>query len=103
MAVKNSPKEKIKQRVVPVDTLNKYRAKIDSLADQVKVVMDQVREERVMKDAEMQVAKASNMLDYKDEIINRPRRTWFQTTKERKMSKDASGKEYVGVSSKSRK
>ncbi|KAJ1663045.1 nucleolar DEAD-box protein required for synthesis of 60S ribosomal subunit [Coemansia sp. RSA 1813] len=103
MAVKNSPKDRIKQRVVPLDTLNKYRAKVDSLADQVKEIMDQMREERVMKDAEMQIAKASNMLEHKHEIINRPRRTWFQTTKERQRSKDTSGKEYAGVSSRDRR
>ncbi|KAJ2549618.1 nucleolar DEAD-box protein required for synthesis of 60S ribosomal subunit [Coemansia sp. RSA 1933] len=99
LAVKNSPKDRIKQRVVPLDTLNRFRAKVDSLADQVKEIMDQMREERVMKDAEMQVAKASNLLEHKDEIIARPRRTWFQTTQERKKAKDASGKAYAGVSS----
>ncbi|KAI9503779.1 P-loop containing nucleoside triphosphate hydrolase protein [Coemansia spiralis] len=97
MAIKNSPKDKIKQRVVPAETLNKYRLKVDDLVDQVKSVVDQEREEKLMKDAEMQVTKASNILEHKDEITKRPRRTWFQTTKERKMSKDTSGKEYAGV------
>ncbi|KAJ1665804.1 nucleolar DEAD-box protein required for synthesis of 60S ribosomal subunit, partial [Coemansia sp. RSA 25] len=54
LAVKNSPKDKIKQRVVPNETLNKYRAKVDELADQVKDIIAEERQEKMLNDAEMQ-------------------------------------------------
>ncbi|KAJ1795617.1 nucleolar DEAD-box protein required for synthesis of 60S ribosomal subunit [Coemansia sp. RSA 2599] len=46
----------------------------------------------MFKDAEMQMAKAENLIKFKDEIKNRPRRTWFQTEKERKDAKKATFK-----------
>ncbi|KAJ1642154.1 nucleolar DEAD-box protein required for synthesis of 60S ribosomal subunit, partial [Coemansia asiatica] len=89
MAVKNSPKDRIKQRVVPGQTLNKYRVKVDELASQVKSILEEEKEEKMFKDAEMQMTKADNLIKFKDEIKNRPRRTWFQTEKERKDAKKA--------------
>ncbi|KAJ2657164.1 nucleolar DEAD-box protein required for synthesis of 60S ribosomal subunit [Coemansia sp. RSA 1200] len=94
-AVKHSPSDSVRQRIVPAPALAKYRARVDALADQVKTVVDQIREDRVIKDAEMQAAKAANLLRHKDEIASRPRRTWFQTSAERRRARDAGGKEYA--------
>ncbi|KAJ2806958.1 nucleolar DEAD-box protein required for synthesis of 60S ribosomal subunit, partial [Coemansia furcata] len=96
LAVKNSPKDKIKQRVVPNETLNKYRSKVDELVDQVKDIMAEERQEKMLNDAEMQVTKATNLIQHKDEIKNRPRRTWFQSTKDRKEAKDVADRTYAG-------
>ncbi|KAJ2488549.1 nucleolar DEAD-box protein required for synthesis of 60S ribosomal subunit [Coemansia sp. RSA 2050] len=96
LAVKNSPKDKIKQRVVPNETLNKYRSKVDDLADQVKDIIAEERQEKMLHDAEMQVTKATNLIQHKDEIKNRPRRTWFQSTKDRKEAKDIADRTYAG-------
>ncbi|KAJ1948748.1 nucleolar DEAD-box protein required for synthesis of 60S ribosomal subunit [Linderina macrospora] len=96
LAVKHSAKDKIKQRVVPAETLNKYRSKVDALVDQVKEVMEQEKQEKMLKDAEMEVTKASNLITHQEEIQNRPRRTWFQSTKQRKESKKAADMAYEG-------
>ncbi|KAJ2699346.1 nucleolar DEAD-box protein required for synthesis of 60S ribosomal subunit [Coemansia sp. IMI 209128] len=96
LAVKNSPKDKIKQRVVPNETLNKYRSKVDDLVDQVKDIIAEERQEKMLNDAEMQVTKATNLIQHKDEIKNRPRRTWFQSTKDRKEAKDVADRAYAG-------
>ncbi|KAJ1964290.1 nucleolar DEAD-box protein required for synthesis of 60S ribosomal subunit [Dipsacomyces acuminosporus] len=89
MAVKHSAKDKIKQRVVPGEVLKKYRAKVDDLAQQVADILAEEKQERLLKDAEMQVTKATNILEHKEDIKNRPRRTWFQTTKQRTDAKKA--------------
>lgn len=36
---------------------------------------------------EMQVQKAQNMIEHKDEILSRPKRTWFQSNLERQEAK----------------
>ncbi|KAJ2451829.1 nucleolar DEAD-box protein required for synthesis of 60S ribosomal subunit [Coemansia sp. RSA 2336] len=94
MAVKNSPKEKIKQRVVPSEVLVKYRAKIDEVAEQIKQIYSDERQEKMLQEAEMQVAKASNLIKHKSEIQSRPRRTWFQSSKERKQAKKTASEKY---------
>ncbi|KAJ2638921.1 nucleolar DEAD-box protein required for synthesis of 60S ribosomal subunit [Coemansia sp. RSA 1287] len=96
MAVKNSAKDKIKQRVVPIDVLNKYRAKVDEVAGQMQSVYADEKQDKMIQDAEMQVSKASNMLKHKAEIQNRPRKTWFQSTKDRKDSKKAASDKFMG-------
>ncbi|KAJ2498422.1 nucleolar DEAD-box protein required for synthesis of 60S ribosomal subunit [Coemansia sp. RSA 1972] len=96
MAVKNSAKDKIKQRVVPIDVLNKYRAKVDEVAEQMKSVYADEKQDKMIQDAEMQMSKASNMLKHKTEIQNRPRKTWFQSTKDRKDSKKAASDKFMG-------
>ncbi|KAI7833680.1 P-loop containing nucleoside triphosphate hydrolase protein [Kickxella alabastrina] len=100
LAVKHSSKDHIKQRVVPNETLNKYRAKVDDLAPQVKSIVDEEREEKMFKDADMQMTKASNLLNHKTEIQSRPRRTWFQTEKDRNEAKKASKNEYLNKNKK---
>ncbi|KAJ2363409.1 nucleolar DEAD-box protein required for synthesis of 60S ribosomal subunit, partial [Coemansia sp. RSA 2610] len=87
LAVKNSPKDRIKQRVVPAEVLQKYRTKIDEVAEQVQSIYADERQEKMLAEAEMQVTKASNLLEHRSEIQARPRRTWFQTTKDRTDSK----------------
>ncbi|KAJ2805995.1 nucleolar DEAD-box protein required for synthesis of 60S ribosomal subunit [Coemansia guatemalensis] len=94
MAVKHSPKDKIKQRVVPAEVLQKYRKKVDAVSEQVNTIVTQLREERMIKEAEMQMAKASNIIKHKNEIQNRPRRTWFQTSAARSESKKTMSKKF---------
>jgi ATP-dependent RNA helicase DDX27 len=40
-----------------------------------------------MQQMEMQVTKAQNLIDHKDEIYSRAPRTWIQTTQQRKEAK----------------
>ncbi|KAJ2082647.1 nucleolar DEAD-box protein required for synthesis of 60S ribosomal subunit [Coemansia sp. RSA 988] len=94
MAVKNSSKDKIKQRVVPTEVLQKYRKKVDAVSEQVAAIVSQIREERMITEAEMQMAKASNMIKHKSEIQNRPRRTWFQSSATRSESKKTMSKKF---------
>ncbi|KAJ2681310.1 nucleolar DEAD-box protein required for synthesis of 60S ribosomal subunit [Coemansia sp. RSA 1285] len=94
-AVKHSPPGAVSQRVVPAPALAKYRARVDALADQVRTVVDQIRHDRAIRDAEIHAAKAANLLCHSDEIAARPRRTWFQTSAARRRAKDAGGKEYA--------
>lgn len=96
MAVKHSARDKIKQRVVPGEVLNKYRKKVGELSEQLRTIMEAEREEKVLKEAEMQVTKATNLLEHKDEINSRPRRTWFQSEQGRKDAKLAAVREYTG-------
>ncbi|KAJ2641276.1 nucleolar DEAD-box protein required for synthesis of 60S ribosomal subunit, partial [Coemansia sp. RSA 1694] len=59
-------------------------------------IIAEERQEKMLNDAEMQVTKATNLIQHKDEIKNRPRRTWFQSTKDRKEAKDVADRTYAG-------
>ncbi|RUS29133.1 hypothetical protein BC938DRAFT_481022 [Jimgerdemannia flammicorona] len=87
LAVKSSQRERIKHRVVPPELIAKYREKLDGLKDQVKEVMNEEKEDRALRTAEMEMRKSENMLNHGDEIYSRPARTWFQSDKDRKEAK----------------
>ena len=50
--------------------------------------LQEEREEMELRKAEMEAAKAENMVEHEAEIHARPARTWFQTKKEKEAAVD---------------
>ena len=46
--------------------------------------MQEEREERDLRKAEMEANKAENLIEHETDIYSRPARTWFQTEKQKK-------------------
>ncbi|KFK26520.1 hypothetical protein AALP_AA8G259900 [Arabis alpina] len=86
---------KLKSRIVPEHSIAKWSQIIDEMEDQYSAVIGAEREERALRKAEMEFAKAENMIEHRDEIYSRPKRTWFMTEKEKKLvaqaEKDSAG------------
>ncbi|KAI9012908.1 P-loop containing nucleoside triphosphate hydrolase protein [Gaertneriomyces semiglobifer] len=87
LAVKNS-RDEVKHRVVPATVVAKFEAKIAALADTIKELYAEEKEEKEMRKAEMEVTKATNMIEHEDEIKSRPARTWFLNEKEKQDQKE---------------
>ena len=69
------------------DVIQKYRDKIISMEDDIEEVMRLEEEEKEMRITELQMHKANAMLEHQREIFSRPKRTWFQTHKERNIER----------------
>ncbi|KAG5414318.1 hypothetical protein IGI04_001885 [Brassica rapa subsp. trilocularis] len=86
---------KLKSRIIPEQSIVKWSQIIDEMEDQYSTVIREEREERALRKAEMEFAKAENMIEHRDEIYARPKRTWFMTEKEKKLvakaEKDSAG------------
>ncbi|CAH8316841.1 unnamed protein product [Eruca vesicaria subsp. sativa] len=86
---------KLKSRIIPEQSIVKWSQIIDEMEDQYSAVIRLEREERALRKAEMEFAKAENMIEHRDEIYARPKRTWFMTEKEKKLvakaEKDSTG------------
>ncbi|CAO1629360.1 unnamed protein product [Parajaminaea phylloscopi] len=93
--LKKSPPEQVKHRLVPSDIVSHIADKISELKPDVDAVLQEEKEERALRQAEMELKKGTNMLEHHDEIMSRPKRTWFQTEKEKQAAKTASAAEYV--------
>ena len=52
--------------------------------------MQEEREERELRRAEMEATKAENMVEHGAEIAARPPKTWFQSTREKAAAADRS-------------
>ena len=58
----------------------KYRGKIRSLEAEIKQILKQEEEEKQLRLTEMEINKATNLIEHRDEIMSRPARTWIKTT-----------------------
>jgi ATP-dependent RNA helicase DDX27 len=87
-AVKESGK--IVSRVLPPENIDALARKMEELESGVEAVLKEEKEEKAMKIAEMEMRKGENVMRYQDEILARPKRTWFATEREKAVAKGLS-------------
>lgn len=75
---------KIVSRAVPPAEVDEWAKKIDSLEDDVDAVLKEEKEEKVLNQAERDVKKGENLVEHEKEIMSRPKRTWFESEKDKK-------------------
>jgi ATP-dependent RNA helicase DDX27 len=78
-----------------VEEINKL---ITSKGETVEEILEEEKSEKELLQAEMELKKSENMMKYKEEIQSRPKRTWFETEKDKRKDK-----ENVKLNSKKRK
>ncbi|EGZ07407.1 hypothetical protein PHYSODRAFT_527947 [Phytophthora sojae] len=74
----------VKSRAVPDPVIAQWKARIESMQGDVKLVMHEETLEKRMREAEKEATRATNLLKHRDEINSRPARTWFMSEKEKK-------------------
>ncbi|KAK1937727.1 DEAD-box ATP-dependent RNA helicase 28 [Phytophthora citrophthora] len=74
----------VKSRAVPDPVIAQWKARIESMQEDVKLVMHEETLEKRMREAEKEATRATNLLRHRDEINSRPARTWFMSEKEKK-------------------
>lgn len=88
---------KITSRVIDPVEADKWQKNVDELEDEVEAVMREEKEEKQLAHVEMQLKKGENLIEHEAEIKGRPRRTWFETEKDKKKSKEAGRTELNGM------
>jgi ATP-dependent RNA helicase DDX27 len=86
-------------RVVDVEEADKWAAKVEELEETVDAVMREEKEEKVLMQAETEVRKGENIIKHEVEIMGRPKRTWFETQKEKDAARQKGRRELNGVDS----
>ncbi|KAG0467014.1 hypothetical protein HPP92_018028 [Vanilla planifolia] len=81
---------KLKSRIVANQAIAAWGSFIEQNEDQISSILQEEREERALRKAEMEVTKAENMITHKEDIYSRPRKTWFATEKEKRLLVKAS-------------
>ncbi|CAA7391397.1 unnamed protein product [Spirodela intermedia] len=79
----------LKSRIVAENSIAEWCRAIEEMEDRVSAVLQEEREERALRKAEMEATKAENMINHKDEIYSRPKKTWFMTETEKRRIADA--------------
>ncbi|RYP39860.1 hypothetical protein DL767_001979 [Monosporascus sp. MG133] len=88
---------KISSLVIEPAEADKWQAKVDDMDEEIDAIMQEEKEEKQLANAEMQIKKGENMVLHEDEIKSRPKRTWFETEKDKKKAKDAGRAELNGL------
>lgn len=81
---------KVKQRILPSAEVKKWKETINELEKDILSILQEEREERQIRIAEMEAQKAQNLMDHEEEIYSRPKKTWFQSEKQKHILKERS-------------
>lgn len=92
--LKKSSAEQIRHRLVPSEDVRKMAIKLEDLRKEVEEVLQEEKEEKLIRQAVMEATKGENMIKHHDEIMSRPKRTWFVSADDKATQKDASKKEH---------
>ncbi|KAI0814942.1 P-loop containing nucleoside triphosphate hydrolase protein [Irpex lacteus] len=89
-----SGEDQVRHRQVPQEAVQKWAQKLDELKDEISAVLQEEKEEKQLRQAEMELKKGQNMVDHQAEIQSRPARTWFQSGKEKEKAQELSKQQY---------
>ncbi|KAI9445269.1 DEAD-domain-containing protein [Lactarius indigo] len=86
--------DQVRHRTVPWEIVAKWAKKLESLKGEIAGVLTEEKEEKQLRQAEMEVTKGQNILEHEAEIYSKPARTWFQSGKDKQQSKNLSKRQY---------
>lgn len=92
--LKKSTSSQIKHRLVPIEVVTAFVTQLKDLKDEVDHVLEEEKEEKAIRQVEMQITKGDNLIKHRDEIMSKPKRTWFVNEKERANQKEVAKVEY---------
>ncbi|KAL8838995.1 MAG: hypothetical protein Q9170_001925 [Blastenia crenularia] len=88
---------KVVSRTVDAIEADKWQDRIDSLSLEIDGILNEEKELRQMTDAERDVKRGQNLIDHEAEIKSRPKRTWFESEKEKQEARAKGAVELNGV------
>lgn len=81
----------VRQRTIDPKDADAWQARCDALEDEIEDVLREEKEEKALQVTERAINRAENVVKYEDEIKARPRKTWFQSEKEKESAKRKGG------------
>jgi ATP-dependent RNA helicase DDX27 len=79
----------IRSRSIPAAVVAHFVAKIQSLEPHFREVLQAEAVAKQDRLAEMEAIRAQNLIEHSDEIMSRPKREWFASTKQKERTKEA--------------
>lgn len=79
---------KVVSRQVPAEEIDKWTKKLKDLEDEIEEVLKEEKEERALSITERDLKRGENLIKHEDEIKSRPRKTWFESEKDKKAARE---------------
>ena len=77
----------VKQRTIVPAEADLWQDKVDGMEEEIEAVLREEKEQKVMANTERDMQKADNIIAHKDEIMARPKKTWFEGQKDKEAAK----------------
>lgn len=77
---------KVASRQIPHEDVEDWMQKLKDLEDEIEEVLKEEKEERALSITERDLKRGENLIMHEDEIKSRPRRTWFESEKDKKVA-----------------
>ena len=88
----------IRQRVVDPTDVDVWQARLVGLESEIEEVMREEKEEKALQQADREITRVDNIVKYENEIKARPKKTWFESEKDKKSSRQKGGVQLNGLS-----
>jgi ATP-dependent RNA helicase DDX27 len=75
-------------RQIPPEEVERWTKKLKEMEDEIEEVLQEEKEERAMSITERDLKRGENMIVHEDEIKSRPKRTWFESEKDKVAAKE---------------
>lgn len=89
---------KIISRVIESKIADALGAQIEGFADEVEEILREEKAEKQLAQLEMETTKGENLLKHEAEIMSRPKRTWFETDRQKEDARKRGLVELNGLS-----
>lgn len=86
----------IVSRVLDIKAVDDCEAKLYALNGEVEVIMSMEKEEKALGEAERDVRRGENLVEFSKEIAGRPKRTWFSAEEGKRKSHEKGSRELNG-------
>lgn len=83
-------------RVLDIEAVDDCEAKLKALTEEIEVVMNMEKEEKALGEAERDVKRGENLVEFSKEIAGRPKRTWFLAEEGKRKSHEKGSRELNG-------
>ncbi|TAQ87576.1 hypothetical protein B7494_g4108 [Chlorociboria aeruginascens] len=78
---------KIVSRVIEASEADAWAEKAEGMEEEIEEILKEEKEDKQMAQAEMQVRRGENIMVHEAEINGRPKRTWFESERDKKEAK----------------
>ncbi|KAL2426194.1 ATP-dependent RNA helicase DRS1 [Exophiala dermatitidis] len=88
-AVKSARQQgaKVVSRVVDAQEVDAMNKQIEAMESEIEEILKEEKEEKQLSQVEQQLTRGENLVKHEAEIMARPKRTWFETEKEKQQAK----------------
>ncbi|KAH0841169.1 hypothetical protein AYO21_06941 [Fonsecaea monophora] len=103
-AVKSARQQgaKVVSRVMDIQEVDAMHQRLDDLDSEIEEILKEEKEQKQIAATEAEIKRGENLIKHESEIMARPKRTWFETEKEKRDAKnkgrmELNGPDGVGV------